>query len=137
MRTNMWTRIVSAAAGVTFLLAAGASGQETGKEDPGLSGPMESPDVIAEVAGLSCPFCAYGLEKKFVEAPGVDSVSVALEEGEVRLWLESGREMTDDEVRRIVRDAGFTPGEIRRPGPSRAGQPPDADGMRRTEGASR
>lgn len=72
------------------------------------------PDVAVEVNGLSCPFCAYGIEKKFVERPEVESVVVELEENEVHLWLKPGEELSDEAVRRTVKDAGFTPGEIRR-----------------------
>ncbi len=80
------------------------------------------PEVIVEVGGLSCPFCAYGIEKKFVERDKVDSVFVALEQSEVRLWLRPERALSDAAARRTVREAGFTPGEIRRPangGPGR------------------
>jgi len=73
------------------------------------------PDVVVEVEGLSCPFCAYGIEKKFVEREEVDSVFVALEENEVRLWRKPDFELTDSEVKETVEKAGFTPGPIRRP----------------------
>jgi len=73
------------------------------------------PDAVVQVRGLACPFCAYGTEKKFVEREEVDSVFVALEENEVRLWLKPGMELTDTEVEETVEEAGFTPGRIRRP----------------------
>jgi len=73
------------------------------------------------VNGLSCPFCAYGIEKKFDERPEVASIVVALEGNEVRLWLKAGQELSDEEVRRTVEEAGFTPGTIRRPEPGGAG----------------
>jgi len=84
------------------------------------------PDIVVEVRGLSCPFCAYGIEKKFDERPAVDAVEVAMEEDEVRLWLKPGAELTDAAVRRTVDEAGFTPGEIRRPGsePEAGGEDP-------------
>lgn len=80
------------------------------------------PDIVVEVNGLSCPFCAYGLEKKFGERAEVDSVVVELEENEVHLWLEAGEELSDDEVRGTVKDAGFTPAAIRRPEQGGAGR---------------
>ncbi|MDT8368987.1 MAG: heavy metal-associated domain-containing protein [Longimicrobiales bacterium] len=84
------------------------------------------PDIVVEVNGLSCPFCAFGIEKKFVERPEVDSVFVALQENTVHLWLNSGEELSDEEVRRTVDRAGFTPGEIRRPEPGGAPERSDA-----------
>lgn len=92
------------------LLATSALDAQTG--DPS---PAPEPDVVVEVEGLSCPFCAYGIEKKFVEREEVDSVFVALEENEVRLWLKPDFELTDAEVKETVEKAGFTPGPIRRP----------------------
>jgi len=78
------------------------------------------PHVVVQVQGLSCPFCAYGIEKKFVEREEVDSVFVALEQNEVRLWLKPGMELTATEIEEAVEEAGFTPGRIRRP-PERGG----------------
>lgn len=111
----MRTRNVMILSALALFLCAVAPVSAVGQEaetEPPRAGP---PEVVVEVGGLTCPFCAYGLEKKFVEAAPVDSVEVGLETGEVRLWLKPEREMTDAEVRDVVRDAGFTPGEVRRP----------------------
>ncbi len=111
MRTRKVTMLSAFALFLWAAVPVPAVGQEAEAEPP-RAGP---PEVVVEVGGLTCPFCAYGLEKKFVEAAPVDSVEVGLEEGEVRLWLKPDREMTDAEVRGVVRDAGFTPGEVQRP----------------------
>lgn len=109
-------RIVSpfAALALVAALAAAVPGRGADALDaPAAARPP--PDVVVEVGGLSCPFCAYGIEKKFVEREEVDSVFVALERNEVRLWLVSGRELSDEAVRRTVERAGFSPGAVRRP----------------------
>lgn len=99
--------MLTVAAGAFQASAAPLAAQAEPREPP--------PDIVVEVRGLSCPFCAYGIEKKFDERAAVDVVEVAMEENEVRLWLKPGEELTDAAVRRTVDEAGFTPGEIRRP----------------------
>ena len=45
---------------------------------------IEEPDVIIEVGGLACPFCAYGIEKRLKKIDGIAELSVLLEEGTVQ-----------------------------------------------------
>lgn len=119
LRSEMKIRAPTLAVLLPALLAtllAALPGSATEPGAPEAASPQEPPpDVAVEVNGLSCPFCAYGIEKKFVERPEVESVVVALEENEVHLWLRSGQELSDEQVRRTVEEAGFTPGAIRRP----------------------
>ena len=37
------------------------------------------------VAGMACPFCVFGIEKKLGAIDGVQNVTVLLDEGRVRL----------------------------------------------------
>lgn len=105
---------ISTVAVVTLFAALALPAPWLAAQGPG-EGPQSPPDVVVQVGGLSCPFCAYGIEKKFVERAEVDSVFVALDQNEVRLWLKRGRELPDRAVRGTVEEAGFTPGTIRRP----------------------
>jgi len=68
--------------------------------------------IKIEVDGLSCPFCAYGLEKKLKNIDGSKDVSIQLEEGEVTMSVPLVKKPTEEELRKIVKDAGFTPKEI-------------------------
>jgi mercuric ion binding protein len=43
--------------------------------------------VEVRVDGLSCPFCAYGLEKKAIGIDGVDSVKIDVTNGLMTLKL--------------------------------------------------
>ena len=67
--------------------------------------------IKIEVDGLSCPFCAYGLEKKLKQA-GSKDVLINLEEGEATMSVPKEQQPTEEELRKIVKDAGFTPKEI-------------------------
>ncbi len=68
---------------------------------------IENPDVIIEVAGLSCPFCAYGIEKRLKKIDSVDELSVLLEEGKVQLKLKEGATVSEERLQQAVADAGF------------------------------
>ena len=51
---------------------------------------LEDPDIVIEVGGLACPFCAYGIEKRLKKIDGISELSVLLEEGTVHLKLKEG-----------------------------------------------
>lgn len=61
-----------------------------------------------EVAGLACPFCAYGVEKKLNALDGVDRVDTSIREGVVIIVMEEGATLDESTVRQAVEDAGFT-----------------------------
>jgi mercuric ion binding protein len=67
----------------------------------------ESPNVTVGVDGLTCPFCAYGIEKKMLEIDGVASVAVQLDAGAVELWFNEGATISEERIREAVGEAGF------------------------------
>ena len=60
------------------------------------------------VDGLSCPFCAYGIEKKLIRTEGVGSVTFDLEKGLVIVKVEEDVTLTEAQLKQLVDDAGFT-----------------------------
>lgn len=68
---------------------------------------MNDPDVIIEIGGLSCPFCAYGVEKRFRKLDGIERLSILLKEGIVQVRLEDGASVSEEQFRKAVKDAGF------------------------------
>ncbi len=60
------------------------------------------------VDGLACPFCAYGIEKGFIKTKGVKSVDIDLKNGLVIVKTEDGKTFTEDELKKIIHDTGFT-----------------------------
>ncbi len=60
------------------------------------------------VDGLSCPFCAYGIEKKLTRSEGVESVIIDLEKGLVIVKVKEGITFTEAHFKKLVDDAGFT-----------------------------
>nr|MBS0038185.1 heavy-metal-associated domain-containing protein [Saprospiraceae bacterium] len=61
------------------------------------------------VDGLGCPFCAYGLEKKFKEVKEISDIEVNLEKGILTYRVPSSQQMEFAEVKKLVDDAGYTP----------------------------
>ncbi len=77
--------------------------------------PMESfagQKVIVEVAGVSCPFCAFGLEKKLKQLPGAERVTIKINEAKAEIEVADGKEITRGQIEQAVKEAGFTPGKI-------------------------
>lgn len=60
------------------------------------------------VDGLACPYCAYGVEKKLKAIEGVERVDVDLEKGLVVVDAREGVVLTDEQMRKLMQDAGFT-----------------------------
>jgi hypothetical protein len=54
----------------------------------------------------------YGMEKKLERAAGSKDVFIELTEGEATKSGPKGNEPSSEELETIVKDAGFTPGEI-------------------------
>ena len=62
-----------------------------------------------QVDGLGCPFCAYGLEKKFKEFKGIKSIEIAIETGDFKFKYPAEKELSMDAVINQVKKAGYTP----------------------------
>ena len=60
------------------------------------------------VDGLSCPFCAYGIEKKLGEVKGVQQVEVDIATGTVAVTMAEGATLDEATAKRSVKEAGFS-----------------------------
>lgn len=90
---NILSRLILAAsAAALFATAAFAAG----------------PSYRIEVAGLTCPFCAYGIEKKFTAIDGVGRVETNIKAGTVTVTMKDGATLDEATAEQAVKDAGFT-----------------------------
>lgn len=64
---------------------------------------------MVQVDGLGCPFCAYGLEKKFKEFKGIKDVKIDIETGDFSFAYPAEKELTLAAVQQQVEKAGYTP----------------------------
>ena len=62
-----------------------------------------------QVDGLGCPFCAFGLEKKFKEFKGIKKVRIDIETGVFTFQYPSNKNLTLETVHKQVEKAGYTP----------------------------
>lgn len=80
----------------------------------GASAAYAAETINVGVKGMVCSFCAHGLTKKFGAEPAVEKVDVSLEKRNIRLDLKEGRDLTDDKIKEIVKDAGYNITRIER-----------------------
>ena len=64
--------------------------------------------IHLRVDGLSCPFCAYGLEKKLESIEGVNKVDIRLNEGTVKMYTAPKADIDSVLLKEKIDEAGFT-----------------------------
>lgn len=69
----------------------------------------EMDKFMVQVDGLGCPFCAYGLEKKFKEFKGIKNVKIDIETGDFSFNYPSEKELSMEALEKQVEKAGYTP----------------------------
>ncbi|MBI2403774.1 MAG: heavy-metal-associated domain-containing protein [Gemmatimonadetes bacterium] len=116
MRNEKLLLLVAAAIlGTAALPEVGWTQENRSQAQPAVASGPQQIEMI--VHGLSCPFCAYGLEKKLRKLEGLDSVSVDFKTGKVFLLLQDGSKATDGRLKELVKDAGFEVVKIERSAP--------------------
>jgi len=61
-----------------------------------------------EVAGLACPFCAYGIERHLMGVEGVERVETDIKGGRVVVTTEGDATLSVEQVEAAVKAAGFS-----------------------------
>ena len=76
--------------------------------------------IDISVKGLVCDFCARTIEKSFQRTGKIDKIDVDLDKGQVLIETTPGKEMTDQEIGQLIKDAGYNLVGIKRePGDGR------------------
>lgn len=65
-----------------------------------------------QVNGLSCPFCAYGIEKQVNAIKGVEDIALDLKAGMLTVTMEEGATLEEETASKAVEAAGFTLGSF-------------------------
>lgn len=98
-------------AGLGLALAVGlalAASPALGQEEPEETAQAQQARTIQmKVLGLSCPFCAYGVEQKVKKLDGVEDLNVELESGIATITLAEGADISNETLRQTVDEAGF------------------------------
>ncbi len=66
------------------------------------------------ILGMSCPFCAYGVQQKLEKLDGVAELEVVLETGIATLKLEDDADFSNELLEKTVVEAGFEVSKIAR-----------------------
>jgi len=66
-----------------------------------------------QVDGLGCPFCAFGLEKKFKEFKGIKDVKIEIETGVFTFNYPTDKNLSLVDVTKQVEKAGYTPMSVK------------------------
>ena len=98
---------ISAVAAAAILLPAATVAQDVAAE----TAPRQ---VEVEILGMSCPFCAYGVEQKLEDLAGVENLEVELQTGIATLTLVEGADVSNETLENTIREAGFETAAIRR-----------------------
>lgn len=71
--------------------------------------------AVVTVHGMQCPFCAYGIKKHLAKLPGAKNVEVELAKNQAIVTFTPDAKVNDEQIRRAVRNAGFTAAKIEWP----------------------
>ena len=94
-----------------------AQEEQKDREPPAKQNELANASIVLRVDGMSCPFCAYGLEKRLREITAIDELVIRVSDGLVQIRLVDGGELKDEELDEAVERAGFSLREIRRVDP--------------------
>lgn len=75
---------------------------------------LATESVKVGVNGMVCAFCAQGIQKKFEENPAVEKCHVDLDKKEVEIQLKKDKTLSDDEIKRTIKDAGYAVTKLKR-----------------------
>jgi copper chaperone CopZ len=76
--------------------------------------PVPAATIEMDVNGLVCAFCAQGIEKKLHAFPATADVVVSLEQKLVVVSTKDGQDISDDQLKDALTNAGYTVKAIRR-----------------------
>ncbi len=103
---------VAVAASILLLTSAMFAVPQTNTSRQSASQANTGKQAAVEIKGMSCPFCAYGAKKHLLSLPGAKKVDVTLGQDKAIVDFAPDSKVTDDQIRKAIRDAGFSPGKI-------------------------
>jgi copper chaperone CopZ len=80
----------------------------------GFSGAAAATTIEMDVNGLVCAFCAQGITKTLRAFPATSDVVVSLEQKLVAVSTKEGQDISDDDLKHALTNAGYTVKAIHR-----------------------
>ena len=78
--------------------------------------PIFAKEIQMKVNGMTCEFCAKGIEKTFKKEKGVTGVKVDLDNKIVSVSTAEGVDISDERLKKLITDAGYELKEVKRDG---------------------
>ncbi|MGH7556719.1 MAG: heavy-metal-associated domain-containing protein [Gemmatimonadota bacterium] len=103
---RMFARGMTAVLAMLALVGLGAPAGLAAQQTEGVQQPAPR-QIEVTILGMSCPFCAYGVEQKLKKLNGVEDLDVQLKTGVATLTLEEGDDVSNETLKKTVEDAGF------------------------------
>ena len=84
------------------------------RADPALSStpPPNGDEVQIIVKGVAVPYSVFGLIKRLEQIPGVITVDFKMRSGLADIKLKPGAHLSDEQLRAVIKNASYTPGDI-------------------------
>ncbi len=120
---SMFRHLVGVGLGLTLATSAGLPARAATPAEA-------SRRAVITVKGLACPFCVYGLEKHLKKLPGATTVRVDLGKGEATVDFAGDSKVADEDIRKAVKNAGFTVDRIEWRGAPLGGSREEANEVR-------
>lgn len=79
-----------------------------------LAGAAQAATIEMNVHGLVCGYCAQGVEKSLRKYPATRDVVVSLENKLVVVSTTAGQDISDEELAKAIKDAGYDLKSIKR-----------------------
>lgn len=71
-------------------------------------------DVVVEIAGMVCDFCAQSLTKVFTKEDSVNGIAVSLDDQTVTVDVKEGAELSDAKIKELIEWGGYDLIKIKR-----------------------
>ncbi len=71
-------------------------------------------EINVKVSGMVCSMCAQGIKKKFSKIEFVKDINVNLDNKIVIIKTEEGREISDQQINDVIKEAGYNVANIER-----------------------
>ena len=79
-----------------------------------LSNFAQAGEIYITVKGMVCSFCAQGIEKNFKSEKSVEKIKVDLANNFVHLLMKDKQDLSDDQINKLIKDAGYNVEKIER-----------------------
>jgi len=67
--------------------------------------------VDINIEGMSCKFCAHKIQKELTLLPGVETVSVSIDDKKAHIVMSPGKKANVEQLKKKITASGFTPVE--------------------------